>query len=394
MLTSLTLALLALAVHADVQRPDGSQKIALTSRKAPRSYASGLRRRKLSPANLPLTDFFKGTDLQWFGNISVGTPPQELTVVFDTGSFTLEFASTQCGSECSGQVQFDASKSSTYVDGGDEQTLDFGTGVGVDPVTSSNEYELTVRSGTDTVSLAGFTATGVSLSTIVKQSKAFNVDPFSGILGMPPSTDGVFGAFVNQGLPALFGMYLTPKATGNAELTLGGYDSSKFTGDLSYAPTTGGEGGNWVLTSSTLAVNGKTTDTLNSQRDIIFDSGTSNVVFDTQTTEAIYAIISSDIKPYSKESGAYGIACDKVASLPAQIDVTFTTASGKAFNLTIPSSELSVGPFPDDSSTCQTLINSSGDSDDELILGGSVLKHYYSVWDVGNQQIGFASNGV
>lgn len=33
-------------------------------------------------------------------------------------------------------------------------------------------------------------------------------------------------------LVALFSLYLTPQAVGNAELTLGGIDNSKFTGKL------------------------------------------------------------------------------------------------------------------------------------------------------------------
>ena len=80
-----------------------------------------------------------------------------------------------------------------------------------------------------------------------------------------------------------------------------------------------------------------------------------------------------------------------ISSLPAQIDLGFTDTSGNPFNLTIPSSELSVGPFQDDTTICQTLIN---EFDGLNLVGGSLLKHYYTVWDVGNQQIGFAANGL
>jgi hypothetical protein len=69
------------------------------------------------------------------------------------------------------------------------------------------------------------------------------------------------------------------------------------------------------------------------------------------------------------------------------IDITFTSQDGTPFNLTIPSSELSVGPFADDPSTCQTLINVLEGLD---IVGGSLLKHSYSIWDVGGQRMGFA----
>jgi hypothetical protein len=60
-------------------------------------------------------------------------------------------------------------------------------------------------------------------------------------------------------------------------------------------------------------------------------------------------MISLDMKPpYSKEPGAYGIPCLEISSLPAAIDITFTSTDGKPFGLTVPGSELSVGPFAND----------------------------------------------
>ena len=72
------------------------------------------------------------------------------------------------------------------------------------------------------------------------------------------------------------------------------------------------------------------------------------------------------------------------------IDFAFTTQQGQLFNLTVPSSELSVGPFRSEPSLCQTLINAA---DVGSIIGASLLKHYYSVWDLGNKRMGFAPNG-
>ncbi|TFK68659.1 acid protease [Pluteus cervinus] len=365
------------------------QKVALTSRSIT-SYSSSswLKRRGLSPTNVPLQDFFKGTDLQWYGNISVGTPPQVLPVVFDTGSTTLEFASTQCGQPCTNQIQFDTTKSSSFVAGVVNTSLVFGTGGGVDPVVGSN-YKITIQSGKDTVEIGGLKADNVDLFLITNQSEPFAIDPYSGIQGMGATAQGLFAALVSQGLPALFGLYITPQSVGGAELTLGGVDNSKFSGNLTYAALPPRSGSTWQLSSPSIAVNGNTTSVLTANRTIIFDSGSSNLFFPKATTEArrIYLDI-SDIQPNTNEPGAYGIACDRVSSLPAVIDFAFTAQDGSLFNLTVPSSELSVGPFANDPSTCQLLINAL---EEASIVGGSLFKHYYTAWDIGGQQIGFAS---
>ncbi|KAI8993007.1 acid protease [Trametes punicea] len=390
MLSAITFGLLALAASSGVFAAPSTgpgakpQKIALQSRTTPKGHVTSLRRRAAKAIGVPLDDFFLGTDLQWFGNISVGTPPQTVSVVFDTGSETLEFASTECTS-CAQPNKFDPSKSSTYKRGNEVTTLDFATGVGVDPVVD-DDYVLTVRNGTDTVTVGGVAVKDISLFTIINQTKAFNVDPFLGIQGMGSQAIGFFAALEKLGLPSLFSLYLTPHTVGHAELLLGGLTIPR---KLIYADQTGE--GDWEVESSQITVNGKTTSVLKQTRSVIFDSGTSNVLFDTETTEAMYALISPNIKPFPAEPGAYGLPCSEIDGLPAQIDITFTSQQGRPFNLTIPSEELNVGPFSSDPCTCQTLINAF---DGLSLVGGSLLKHYYSVWDVGRQRMGFAPNGI
>ncbi|KAJ7138311.1 acid protease [Mycena epipterygia] len=358
--------------------------IHLQSRNAP--VPATLRRRALNPVTIPLADFFLGTDLQWFGNMTVGTPPQTISVVFDTGSSTLEFASTLCGTACDNQVKFNSSESTTFVDGGVNTSITFETGVGVDPVIGDN-YRLDLRSATDTVSVGGLVAPATELFLITNQTEKFGIDPFSGIQGMSTHAQGFFASLISQGLPSLFSLFLTPQAVGHAEMTIGGIDPSKFKGKLTFAtlPTSSP---NWSLNSTQISVNGQTTAVLTATRDIIFDSGTSNILFPTNTTNAIYALISPYIVPHAAEPGTYGIACDLIPTLPASIDITFTDQDGYPFNLTIPSIELSVGPFADNPAICQTLINAF---DGLSLVGGSLLKHYYSVWDVGGQRMGFAA---
>ncbi|KAJ7150938.1 acid protease [Mycena crocata] len=381
--------LLASGYHASVSaldsEPIAPHAIQLQSRIAPREAT--LRRRALNPTTVPLADFFLGTDLQWFGNISVGTPPQDVSVVFDTGSSTLEFASTMCNSSCDSQVKFDHTKSSTFVDKKTTSSITFSTGVGVDPVIGAN-YRLTLRAAQDTVTVGGLAAENVALNLITSQTAKFAIDPFSGIQGMSARAQGFFASLIKQGLPSVFSMFITPNAVGGAELMIGGIDETKFNGTLIYSSLPNPGSSTWSLTSPSISVNGKTTSLLRQTRDIIFDSGTSNMLFSTDTTEAIYALISPEIKAHAAEPGTYGIACSLISTLPAVIDLGFVDENGAPFNLSIPSSELSVGPFADSPSTCQTLINAFDGLD---LVGGSVLKQYYSVWDVGSQRMGFAA---
>lgn len=86
---------------------------------------------------------------------------------------------------------------------------------------------------------------------------------------------------------AQFGFFLPPKGVGQAELTLGGADTTKFEGPLTFISQAQGGDGHWNLPSNSISVNGKTTSSLNATRDIVFDSGTSSLCFTKDTTEVI-----------------------------------------------------------------------------------------------------------
>lgn len=118
-------------------------------------------------------------------------------------------------------------------------------------------------------------------------------------------------------------------------------------------------------------------------------------------------MISPTIVPHGN-LGAYGAPCSEIDSVKAEISFSFTDTSGGLFTLTMPSEEFNLGPFHDDPSTCQTVINALPDFN---IIGASILKYYCtltldvflhvllvfhhadSVWDVDNAQLGFSING-
>nr|ADK47877.1 cathepsin D [Triatoma infestans] len=66
---------------------------------------------------------------QYYGNITLGTPPQEFTVIFDTGSSNLWIPSAVCSSvACRVHNTYDHDRSSTYQPDGRILRLTYGTG--------------------------------------------------------------------------------------------------------------------------------------------------------------------------------------------------------------------------------------------------------------------------
>lgn len=111
------------------------------------------------------------------------------------------------------------------------------------------------------------------------------------VLLLPPTIHNV---------PAIFSLYLTPDSVGDAELTIGGIDDTKFKGSLKYASVPSDNEGTWELVSPEIYVNGKTTSKLTAKRTIVFDSGTTNVLFPTSTTEVrVFIYLSSYISYFS-----------------------------------------------------------------------------------------------
>lgn len=104
----------------------------------------------------------------------------------------------------------------------------------------------------------------------------------------------------------------------------------------------------------------------------------------------MYSRISPKIAAIGTD-GYYGIPCNEMPSLRAIITFTFSSIHGSPFNLTLTSRDLNTGAFVDNPSICQTVI--SGADIHGGIIGVSLLKHYYTVWDVDNALIGFANNG-
>lgn len=311
-------------------------------------------------------------------------------MVFDTGSSDVVIPSTQCDANpgCTGlQHRFDPEKSETFTSLNGSFRISYSTGTGV---AASGNVEIEGVISRDVISVAGLQLQDFQFGLITNQSAALGVDPFDGIVGMGfssglttgPNTfiGGVNGS--GQIPEAVYGLYLTPQSVGHAEISLGGVDSSKLVSEINYIPVFPATG-QFNGTFEKVYVDNTITNV--SSNYAIYDSGTANIVAPKNDAEEIYAMISPDIKPVDTV-GTYGIPCSKLNDIKSSISFVI---GGR--NYTIPSQELSVGPISDQPEICQTLINSSGDEANSLwVIGGSLLKYYYTVWDIENVRFGLA----
>ncbi|KAI5476902.1 aspartic-type endopeptidase [Pseudohyphozyma bogoriensis] len=269
----------------------------------------------------------------WTGYISVGTPAQNFIIDFDTGLALVAF----CG---------DGSTSSGPV------------------------YK-------DTVYVAGLTATGQTLAMVTTESAEFKSGVQDGILGMgyqslsnlraPP----FFQSLVAQKKVAssIFSFRLT---TTGSELYLGGVNSAKYTGAITYTPVT--QQAYWMVSGS---VNiGSTVAAAN--QNLIIDTGTTT----TANAAAFYAKISG-CSAYGS-SGYYTCPCTTLTSTSFSL-----TLGGR--NFVIPAANMNLGKLSSTSTQCVSAIATGNIGINAWIIGDAFLKSVYSVYNLGTNQVGFAT---
>ncbi|XP_062334315.1 napsin-A [Osmerus eperlanus] len=189
---------------------------------------------------LPVERLTNFMDAQYYGVISIGTPPQDFTVLFDTGSSNLWVPSIHCSFldvACWLHHRYNSKKSSTYVQNGTKFSIQYGRG------------SLSGFISGDTVTLAGMEVVGQQFGEAVKQPGiTFAVARFDGILGMGYPTISVAKvtpvfdtAMAAKLLPQnIFSFYISRDASSpvGGELMLGGADPQYFSGALHYVNVT------------------------------------------------------------------------------------------------------------------------------------------------------------
>ncbi|XP_068275511.1 embryonic pepsinogen [Nyctibius grandis] len=308
-------------------------------------------------------------DMEYYGTISIGTPPQNFTVVFDTGSSNLWVPSISCASlACQNHQMFNPLQSSTYKSTGQNLSIHYGTGdmegiVGSDTVT--------VASLVDTNQLFGLSTT--------EPGQFFVYVKFDGILGLGYpnlAADGitpVFDNLVNESLleENLFSVYLSRETTGSVVI-FGGIDESYFTGSIHWISVS--YQGYWQISMDSIIVNSQEIACSGGCQAII-DTGTSLVAGPPSDISNIQSAVGAGEDTY----GEYNMNCSSISAMP---DIIFVIDG-----VQYPVSALAYIEQNDQESCISSFQNTSGEL---WILGDVFIRVYYSIFDRANNRIGLA----
>merc|ERR1711998_77867 len=125
-----------------------------------------------SPADVKISDY---QNAQYYGEATVGTPPQTFNVIFDTGSANLWVPNKKVGLVGLLKHKYDSSKSSTYVANGTEFKIQYGSG----PVSGIWSE--------DTIGIGGLPIKNQAFAEVENAGGlglAYGIGKFDGILGL------------------------------------------------------------------------------------------------------------------------------------------------------------------------------------------------------------------
>ncbi|KFO15453.1 Gastricsin, partial [Balearica regulorum gibbericeps] len=301
----------------------------------------------------PLTNYL---DSFYFGEISIGTPPQNFLVLFDTGSANLWVPSTYCQTPaCVNRARFNPSLSSTFSGIGVTYTLSYGFG------------DLLVALGYDTVTIQNIVIRnqefGLSLD---EPSRPFYYLDFDGILGMAYPAVGIGGYNTlmqnmlqqRQLAEPIFSFYYSrnPTYSYGGEVILGGVDPQLYSGEILWAPVV--QELYWKIGieefSIVLTVPGQ--------------------------------FMSAFLQALGTEESDYGfiVDCSNIPSMPT----LYFAISGA--QLPLPPSVYVLN----NNGVCTVGVEStyvpSASGQPLWILGNLFLRQYYSIFDMANNRVGFA----
>ncbi|XP_077401496.1 nothepsin [Vanacampus margaritifer] len=349
------------------------------SRRYAHCFPAGTPSLRLGRSSEKLYNFM---DAQYFGQISLGTPEQNFSVVFDTGSADLWVPSSYCVSQaCAVHKRFRAFESSSYRHDGRTFGIHYGSG------------HLLGVMARDTLKVGQVSVPNQEFGeSVYEPGSTFVVARFDGVLGMAyPPLAGILGNPVFDSMMAqnsldqpVFSFYLSRKSGSgrdvDGELLLGGTDEALYDGQITWLPVTAK--GYWQVLMDSVSVQGVSSFCPRGCQAIV-DTGTSLIAGPTNHILTLQQLIGAT----PTNIGEFFIDCTRLSSLP---HVTFVLG-GNEFTLTadqyvrkemLGDKELCLSGFQ-----AVDIVSPQGPL---WILGDVFLTKFYSIYDRGNDRVGLA----
>ncbi|NXG10675.1 PEPA protein, partial [Sakesphorus luctuosus] len=309
-------------------------------------------------------------DDEYFGTISIGTPAQEFTVVFDTGSSNLWVPSVFCTSPaCRNHNRFNPENSSTFLSTNDTLFIAYGTG------------SMSGVLGYDTVNVAGINVPNQVFGLAeTEPGNFFYYTPFDGILGLAfPSIASsgatpVFDNMMREHLVDrdLFSVYLSRDNQDGSFVLFGAIDPYYTSKGISWIPLSAET--YWQITMDSISINGMPA-ACSSGCQAIVDTGTSLLAMPVRALQNLLAALGI---------GASGqIGCEAARRLPSLV----FHIHGRAFPVPARAYVIESG------GSCSLGFQGMDAPTEEgelWILGDVFIREYYVIFDRANNKVGLS----
>ncbi|KAL6297890.1 aspartic peptidase domain-containing protein [Sparassis latifolia] len=345
-------------------------------------------------AGIPITD--QDSDVSYTGTVTAGTPPQDFSVILDTGSSDLWFPVTNC-STCPVGPAFDPSVSTSLKI----------------PEVNGQAYAVTIPYGSgtvagvlvqDTITMGGFSIAQQTFVAVEDMTSGVLHGTAAGLMGLAfqslASTQSMpfWQALIsgNQLSNPEMSFWLT-RFNGDANaagqeyggvFTLGGTNSSLYTGNIEFHDMANGTSNPtfWLLSVSGVTVQGKSV-TIGGGSDALaaIDTGTTLIGAPTDAVQAIYNAIPGSQALTGQNEGFYSFPCTTTVNVSLSFGGRSWPIDPTDMNLgTLDAGQCMGGVFD------VTLGANVGNGDPSWIVGDTFLKNVYSVFRASPLSIGFA----
>ncbi|KAG0313085.1 hypothetical protein BGZ99_009089 [Dissophora globulifera] len=366
--------------------------------------------KRLSPRDfgrLPVTDV--ENDVEYYGIVGIGTPPQMFKLDMDTGSSDLWIPSMKCDNDntkCERHARFDPSKSSTAVELNAPWKIEYGDGsrvsgrLAIDRLEFSEitiENQLFGMADRESSSFLDDVVDGVfglgfpSLSALVlddsKEAEArvhgrISHTVLSSLLSHELIPAPVFGVWLGNGDSKGHGSSSSSgtqddasssSSSNDGEFIFGSIDASRFEGELTFLPITHRK--YWQVKIDGVQVDGH--EDLGIHGEVIVDTGTTLLVFPIAQAKKINKAIGAKSDPW--EGWIMPCGSNREGTLDFEM-------GGGVFS--VRRRDLVREPVKSKAGWCYSAV--TGTPGDVMIFGDVFIRNNYCVFDL--EHLAFASN--